>query len=560
MTGQYNLFLSKRLVTEEKIFDGGVLVNEFGKIEDVLDRYDADNLIAESKDKITVVDGGDCPLLAGVVDSHVHVNEPGRTAWEGFRTATSAAAAGGITTIVDNGDTHTPFQIVFQNSIPPTTTLENLKIKANSAKENVFVDVAFWGGVIVGNQDSLRDLVKAGVVGFKCFLCPSGVEEFPNVGIEDLNLAFDALEGTGSVLAFHAEFEEETSSGKCMKLDPEDYNTYLESRPSQMELSAVSLITNFLQKTDVRVHIVHVSSANVVPLLVKAREDRLAKGHNAWRGGVTAETCHHYLTLSADEVPRGHSEYKCAPPIRDANNKAPNEQTAYLMQSSNRRPWPRICNIRDIADAWPKLIVGEGEKGVRKDKRHEWVEKGKGVPNLSLLGRNAAITGYFTPIFCERVAREKLWKFLLDDKLDMVVSDHSPCTPELKCSNNLKAWGGISSVQFGLPLFWTQASARGLDLRSITKYLSSGPAHLCGLQNRKGALKKGLDADLIFFDCDANFTVTQEIIRHKNKLTPYIGKELKGIVRKTYLRGHLIYDGGDLIGSPQGELLLNDIK
>ncbi|XP_061383469.1 allantoinase-like [Danaus plexippus] len=466
MTGQYNLFLSKRLVTEEKIFDGGVLVNEFGKIEDVLDRYDADNLIAESKDKITVVDGGDCPLLAGVVDSHVHVNEPGRTAWEGFRTATSAAAAGGITTIVD----------MPLNSIPPTTTLENLKIKANSAKENVFVDVGFWGGVIVGNQDSLRDLIKAGVVGFKCFLCPSGVEEFPNVGIEDLNLAFDALEGTGSVLAFHAEVEEETSSGKCMKLDPEDYNTYLESRPSQMELSAVSLITNFLQKTDVRVHIVHVSSANVVPLLVKAREDRLAKGHNAWRGGVTAETCHHYLTLSADEVPRGHSEYKCAPPIRDANNK------------------------------------------------------------------------------------EKLWKFLLDDKLDMVVSDHSPCTPELKCSNNLKAWGGISSVQFGLPLFWTQASARGLDLRSITKYLSSGPAHLCGLQNRKGALKKGLDADLIFFDCDANFTVTQEIIRHKNKLTPYIGKELKGVVRKTYLRGHLIYDGGDLIGSPRGELLLNDIK
>ncbi|CAG9585520.1 unnamed protein product [Danaus chrysippus] len=400
MTGQYNLFLSKRLVTEEKIFDGGVLVNEFGKIEDVFDRYDADNLIAESKDKINVIDGGDCPLLAGVVDSHVHVNEPGRTAWEGFRTATSAAAAGGITTIVD----------MPLNSIPPTTTLENLRIKANSAKENVYVDVGFWGGVIVGNQDSLRDLVKAGVVGFKCFLCPSGVEEFPNVGIEDLNLAFDALEGTGSVLAFHAEVEEETTSGKCMKLAFE------------------FMLFTCHQRMWCR-------------CLVKAREARLAKGHDAWRGGVTAETCHHYLTLSADEVPRGHSEYKCAPPIRDADNK------------------------------------------------------------------------------------EKLWKFLLEDKLDMVVSDHSPCTPELKCSDNLKAWGGISSVQFGLSLFWTQASARGLDLRSITKYLSSGPAHLCGLQNRKGALKKGLDADLIFFDGDADFIVTKDIIRHKNKAIQSAGSD-----------------------------------
>uniref|UniRef100_A0A2A4K6D3 allantoinase n=1 Tax=Heliothis virescens TaxID=7102 RepID=A0A2A4K6D3_HELVI len=462
-----HLFLSKRLVTDSGVADGGVLVDERGTIEQIVTREQADKIVADSDGKIKVVDGGELALLAGVVDSHVHVNEPGRTAWEGFRTATSAAAAGGITTIVD----------MPLNSIPPTTTIENLKTKASAAEGNVYVDVGFWGGVIVGNDDSLRDLVKAGVVGFKCFLCPSGVDEFPNVGPEDLEKAFAALEGTGSVLAFHAELEDDIqpTRKKIKKKDPEEYQTYLESRPSKMELNAVSLIKDFVDKTDVRVHVVHVSSSDVVPLLVEARKARKARGHEAWRAGVTAETCHHYLTLSADQIPKGRSEYKCAPPIRDKNNK------------------------------------------------------------------------------------EKLWEYLLEDKLDLVVSDHSPCTPDLKCSNNLEAWGGISSVQFGLSLFWTAASTRGLDLTSISKYMSSGPAQLCGLQNRKGALRPGLDADLIFFDPEASFTVSTEIIRHKNKLTPYIGKELKGVVKETYLRGRLIYKDGDVVEEPQGKLLLNDI-
>ncbi|XP_028160838.1 uncharacterized protein LOC114353174 [Ostrinia furnacalis] len=460
------LFLSKRIVAEKDILDGGILVNESGIIEKIVNRTEADKIIADNDGKIKVVDGGDLALLAGVVDSHVHVNEPGRTAWEGFRTATNAAAAGGITTIVD----------MPLNSIPPTTTLKNLKTKASSAKGNIFVDVGFWGGVIPGNQDSLRDLVKAGVVGFKCFLCPSGVDEFPNVEPKDLEKAFEALEGTGSLLAFHAEVEEETAASKkkIKKKDPEEYETYLESRPSSMEQNAISLVTSFLDSTNVRVHIVHVSSASVVPMLVKARNDRIAAGHSGWRGGVTAETCHHYLTLCADDVPRGRSEYKCAPPIRDKDNK------------------------------------------------------------------------------------EKLWQYLLEDKLDLVVSDHSPCTPELKCTNNLEAWGGISSVQFGLSLFWTNAVGRGLDLQTVSKYLSSGPAHLCGIQDRKGVLKEGLDADLVFFDPDASFVVTSDIIRHKNKLTPYIGKELKGVVKKTYLRGQLIYADGDIVGEPKGTLLLNN--
>ncbi|XP_038215556.1 allantoinase-like [Zerene cesonia] len=461
------LFISKKVVTETKIFDGGVLVDENGVIEKIVNRNEALRIVKDSGKSVEVIDGGELALMAGVVDSHVHVNEPGRTAWEGFRTATNAAAAGGITTIVD----------MPLNSIPPTTTLENLKVKASSANGNVYVDVGFWGGVIVGNQDSLQDLVDAGVVGFKCFLCPSGVDEFPNVGVEDLKQAFQALEGTGSVLAFHAELEDDTPCmAKKKAQDPEDYKTYLESRPPKMELDAISLINNFVKTTDVRVHIVHVSSANVVPLLVEARQARLAASHPAWRGGVTAETCHHYLSLSAEEIPKGHSVYKCAPPIREKDNK------------------------------------------------------------------------------------EKLWAYLLKDDLDMVVSDHSPCTPELKCKNNLEAWGGISSVQFGLSLFWTQAHARGLDLKAISKYLSSGPAHLCGLESQKGALKPGLDADIILFDPNETFVVSSNIIRHKNKLTPYIGKELRGVVKKTYLRGQLIYSDNNIAAEPKGRLLLKNLK
>ncbi|XP_028042305.1 uncharacterized protein LOC114252031 [Bombyx mandarina] len=461
------LFLSKRLVVEDKVFDGGILVNSYGVIERVLERKEVSRLLDESGENIKVVDGGDLALIAGIVDSHVHINEPGRTAWEGFQTATKAAAAGGITTIID----------MPLNSIPPTTSLENLKIKATAAKGNVFVDVGFWGGVIPQNHDSLQDLVEAGVVGFKCFLCPSGVDEFPHVELQDLQKAFACLEGTGSVLAFHAEIDCAYDQGrkeKMRKKDLEEYHTFLESRPASMELEAFNLIKKFVKKHNVRVHIVHVSSAEVIPLLHALRRARSEK-NGFWRNGITAETCHHYLTFSSEQIPKGHSEFKCAPPIRDKNNQ------------------------------------------------------------------------------------EKLWDFLLEDKIDLIVSDHSPCTPDLKCNKNLmEAWGGISSVQFGLSLFWTAAEARGLDLTSISKYLSSGPAHLCSIQHKKGAIKPGLDADLVFFDPEAEFVITTDIIRHKNKLTPYLNMKLKGVVKKTYLRGQLIYGDGNVIGQPIGELLLKE--
>ncbi|XP_063359509.1 allantoinase-like [Cydia amplana] len=458
------LFLSRRVVTEAAEFDGGVLVNEAGIIEGVLMRTSVNSLLSDFGTSFEIIDGGELALMAGVVDSHVHVNEPGRTSWEGYVTATQAAAAGGVTTIVD----------MPLNSIPPTTTLDNLRIKRDMAKEEVYVDVGFWGGVVPGNEMELLDMIKAGVVGFKCYLIDSGVSEFPNITPGELDNVFSVLNGTGTVLAFHAEVQLNGTTD-CSECDPELYSTYLASRPDEMEIDAVKLIASFIPKTDVHVHVVHVSAEGVVPILEEARAARVLAGHRGWRAGVTAETCNHYLTLNAEDVPPGRTEFKCAPPIRNNTNK------------------------------------------------------------------------------------EKLWEYIKDERLDLIASDHSPSVAELKGSNFMTAWGGVASLQFDLPLFWTEASARGFGLSTASHYLSAGPARLAGLQDRKGALQPGLDADLIFFDPNAAFIVTPEIILYKNKISPYMNRVLRGKVTQTYVRGQLVYADDQLVGEPKGKLLLNDL-
>ncbi|RVE43444.1 hypothetical protein evm_011895 [Chilo suppressalis] len=461
------LFLSRRVVTDSSEFDGGVLVNDKGKIEAVLKRDVVNSILTQQLDNLKVIDGGNLALMAGVVDSHVHVNEPGRSSWEGYVTATQAAAAGGVTTIID----------MPLNSIPPTITLQNLKTKAASAKEEIFVDVGFWGGVVPGNQRDLTDLIKAGVVGFKCFLTDSGISEFPMVTRNDLAEAFAVLNGSGTVLAFHAELSQNDKSTACSGPgcpDPILYDTYLASRPDEMEINAVSFVASFLPQTDVHVHIVHVSAEGVIPILEQARNERIKAGYKGWRGGVTAETCNHYLSLSSEMIPPGHSEYKCSPPVRNITNKM------------------------------------------------------------------------------------KLWEYINDKRLDLVASDHSPSVAELKGSNFMTAWGGISSVQFDLPLFWTEAKARGHSLSMASHYLSAGPARLTGLQDKKGSIRPGLDADLIFFDPDASFIVTPEVIRYKNKISPYMYRVLTGKVMRTYLRGQLIYADDELIDGPKGKMLLNE--
>ncbi|XP_045484936.1 allantoinase [Pieris rapae] len=461
------LFLSRRVVTESAEFDGGVLVDENGVIESILTRKSVDALLQSGERTIKVFDGGNLALMAGAVDSHVHVNEPGRTSWEGFVTATQAAAVGGFTTVLD----------MPLNSIPPTTTLENLRIKAKAAKEEVFVDVGFWGGAIPNNENEYPSMIEAGVVGFKGFLIDSGVPEFPNLKVDDLEKVFAAFNGTEVVLAFHSELNDSNVINNCdgsaFCTEPYLYDTYLATRPAQMELDAVSLIAKYIGEYDVHVHVVHVSAEGVVPILEEAREQRIASGNKRWRGGVTAETCHHYLTLASEQIPPGHTEYKCSPPIRNQANK------------------------------------------------------------------------------------EKLWQYIKEHRLDLIASDHSPSVSNLKGTNFLTAWGGVSSVQFGVSLFWTEAKARGFSLSAVSRYLSSGPAMMTGLQH-KGMLRPGYDADMIYFDPEASFVLTPEIIMYKNKISPYMYRVLQGKVIHTFLRGRLIASEGELIDGPQGELLINE--
>ena len=249
-------------------------------------------------------EAGESVLMPGLVDSHVHVNEPGRTDWEGFETATRAAAAGGVTTVVD----------MPLNSIPPTTTLGGLRAKLAAAEGKCSVDVAFWGGVVPGNLRELRPLHEAGVVGLKCFLIPSGVEEFPHVTEEELRPALEELKRLGSLLIVHAEVPGPVERGEQAAKggDPRRYETFLNSRPRAAEDEAVGLMIRLCRETGARVHIVHHSSSDSLAALGAAKADGLP---------LTVETCPHYLSFAAEEIPDGATEFKCCPPVRERENR-----------------------------------------------------------------------------------------------------------------------------------------------------------------------------------------------------------------------------------------------
>jgi len=246
-----------------------------------------------------VIEAGDeSVVMPGLVDTHVHINAPGRTEWEGFRSATRAAAAGGVTTLVD----------MPLNSIPPTTTLANFETKLETARDDCFVDVGFWGGVVPGNTPELARMFEAGVVGFKCFLVPSGVDEFPHVTEEDLREAMPELTRLGAMLIVHAELP------GAIRTDATDgdYRSFLDSRPRAAENDAIELMIRLSREFDTRVHIVHLSSAEALPELRAAQKAGVK---------ITAETCPHYLHFTAETVPDGATEFKCCPPIREESNR-----------------------------------------------------------------------------------------------------------------------------------------------------------------------------------------------------------------------------------------------
>jgi len=417
-----------------------------------------------SKHVINVPD--DSVLMPGVVDSHVHVNEPGRTEWEGFATATKSAVFGGVTTLAD----------MPLNSIPPTTTVPNLITKINAAQGQCHCDVRFIGGLVKENSNTtdLNALIDFGICGFKCFLIDSGVNEFTFVNEAELRNGLARLKGTGSFLMFHAELalddkemEEEKAKLKELNEDPLKYETFLHSRPRNMENKAIELVAKVCGEFQVRCHIVHLSSSEALPTIRKAK----AQGFP-----LTVESCYHYLYFDAESIPHAQPKYKCCPPIREKEN------------------------------------------------------------------------------------RDKLWEALKEGTIDLVVSDHSPCTADLKSKkggNYMESWGGISSLQFGLSILHTEAIRRGCTLADISKWLSEKPAHLIGLGHRKGKIEEGFDADFVVFNPKKEWTVETTDILHKNKLTPYEGHKLTGKVHATILRGNVIYQDGKFT-EPKGHLILTE--
>jgi len=359
---------SQRVVTPEGVRKAAVYLRQ-GKIERL---GPAD----EVETRWPRLDFGDAVIMPGIVDTHVHVNEPGRTEWEGFATATRAAAAGGVTTLVD----------MPLNSVPATTTREALRAKIEAARERVYVDVGFWGGVVPGNAGELPGLVEDGVLGFKAFLVPSGVDEFPHVEESDLRTAMPVLDANGAVLLVHAELPGpiDAASAVWEGADPRalrQYSRYLRSRPDAAEVEAVELLVRLCRDIRCRVHVVHVSSAEVLPVLRRAREEGLP---------ITAETCPHYLTFTAEEIPNGAVAYKCAPPIRSRENRerlweALREGVIDLVATDHSPCPPGMKKIDsgDFRGAWggiaslqlalPAVWTGARQRGFRVENMAEWL-------------------------------------------------------------------------------------------------------------------------------------------------------------------------------------------
>ena len=282
---------SERVVLPHGVRAAAVFVRD-GRIERVAAHDDRPSGVQQ-------IDVGDLVVMPGIVDSHVHINDPGRADWEGFESATRAAAAGGVTTLVD----------MPLNSIPPTTTAAGLAAKRDAASGRSFVDVAFWGGVVPGNADELATLARGGVRGFKCFLCPSGVDEFPNVSEADLRVAMPIVRDVGLPLLAHAELPDALRSvGGSIRL----HETWRRSRPPDAERAAVELLVTLAREFGTRIHIVHLASAEAVEAVRQARKNGVL---------ITGETCPHYLTFASEEIPDGATVFKCAPPIRERRQR-----------------------------------------------------------------------------------------------------------------------------------------------------------------------------------------------------------------------------------------------
>jgi len=320
-----------------------------------------------------VDDAGDLAVMPGIVDTHVHINEPGRTGWEGFETATRAAAAGGVTTIVE----------MPLNSIPATTSVEAFAAKRRAGAGKCFVDVGFWGGVVPGNATELPGLWAAGAFGFKCFLVPSGVAEFAHVTDTDLRAAMPTLASLGAPLLAHAELPGpiDAASARIGTSDPRRYATYLATRPKTAENDAIALLIELCRQYGVRTHIVHLASSDALGMIGEARASGLP---------LSVETCPHYLTFAAEDIPDGATAFKCAPPVRERDNRerlwaALAEGTIQMIASDHSPSPPGMKHLEtgDFLRAWggisslqialPAAWTGASARGCTLDQLAQWM-------------------------------------------------------------------------------------------------------------------------------------------------------------------------------------------
>lgn len=405
-------------------------------------------------------DVGEKIIMPGVIDPHVHINEPGRTDWEGFETATKAAIAGGLTTIVD----------MPLNSSPVTTSALAFDQKIAAAKKSLHTNCGFWGGIVPANSHEIEPLIAKGVLGFKAFLTHSGIDDFPNVTEKDLRIAMPVIAKYGLPLLVHCELESE--KGFKLSYDKSSnatsYRNYLASRPERWEDDAIALMIRLCGEFNCRVHIVHLSSADSIQQISEAKQRGLP---------ISAETGQHYLFFNAEDIGDAQTQFKCAPPIRGKENN------------------------------------------------------------------------------------DRLWGALQSGVIDFVATDHSPAPPDLKqlqSGDFMKAWGGISSLQFALPALWTAARRKGISIEHLATWLCENPAKLIGREKSKGKITPGFDADLIVWDPDASFRVSESLIHHRHKITPYLGEDLYGIVEETYIAGKIVFSSGEFTALNCGNLILNE--
>ena len=423
-----------------------VLIDD-GKIKDIV----SDLPFNHSYELIEV---GNKVLMPGVIDPHIHINEPGRTDWEGFDTATTAAIAGGLTTLID----------MPLNSAPVTTTVAAFEEKLDATKDKLHTNVGFWGGIIPGNTDEIEGLIAKGILGFKAFLTHSGIDDFPNATEEDLRIAMPIIAKHNLPLLGHCELTDELLRATG---DNRSYQNYMSSRPKEWEDEAITMMIRLCEEFNCRVHIVHLSSAKSIEQIIKAKEKGLP---------ITVESAQHYLYFNAETINDGQTQFKCAPPIREKENN------------------------------------------------------------------------------------DQLWQALKDGVIDLVATDHSPSTPtlkELESGDFMKAWGGIASLQLALPVLWTKAREKGFTIDFIAKWLCENPAKLIGKSTTKGKIAIGYDADLIVVDIDSSFVVTENMLHHKHKTTPYLNETLYGIVEQTYLFGEKVYDNSIFTQLNYGKIILS---